>query len=308
MRWSGDNSMWGNGAQAFRIVVLCAFVFLALPACREHMAQPTSMAPSPPDLSHCTRIEIAYFPSTLKYFFPGASVQWLFSPEERGCLESLKKIVVHDRETIRRFAQDVGAAEYQGPNNRSYGIANAAHVICYREDEQLTSFIMIGGSIQTQDGHEFQFRTNGTNWQAIHPRISQLQMRLDCAGNLRSLRRHLPQYFQGKKPYPASPEWCDVIVRDLRSRYGSAKNRVEFLMCPSVREGKCHYAMNPNCKPNSPLDTVLFFETKAGWNQHGGPELFTFDNHDPKGGCVLLNDGTVKFIRTKEELQQLRWK
>jgi hypothetical protein len=53
---------------------------------------------------------------------------------------------------------------------------------------------------------------------------------------------------------------------------------------------------------------VLLFETKAGWNQHGGPELFTFDNHDPKGGCVLLNDGTVKFIRTKEELHQLRWK
>jgi len=48
----------------------------------------------------------------------------------------------------------------------------------------------------------------------------------------------------------------------------------------------------------------------------GGPELFTFDNHEPKGGCVLLNDGnlysvpgpTVRFIRTKEELQALRWK
>ena len=53
---------------------------------------------------------------------------------------------------------------------------------------------------------------------------------------------------------------------------------------------------------------VLLFETKAGWNQHGGPELFTFDNHEPKGGCVLLNDGTVKFIRTEEELQKLRWK
>jgi hypothetical protein len=34
-----------------------------------------------------------------------------------------------------------------------------------------------------------------------------------------------------------------------------------------------------------------------------GPDLFTFDNHDPKGGCVLLNDGTVKFIRTKEEAE-----
>ena len=52
-------------------------------------------------------------------------------------------------------------------------------------------------------------------------------------------------------------------------------------------------------------------------------DLFTFDNHDPKrlapivlpspqrssgGGCVLLNDGTVKFIRTEEELHALRWK
>ena len=53
---------------------------------------------------------------------------------------------------------------------------------------------------------------------------------------------------------------------------------------------------------------VLLFETKAGWNQHGGPELFTFDNHDPKGGHVLLKNGTVKFIRTEDELRQLRWK
>jgi hypothetical protein len=66
--------------------------------------------------------------------------------------------------------------------------------------------------------------------------------------------------------------------------------------------------MNRDCEPTSPGDTVLLFETTAGWNQHGGPELFTFDNHDPKGGCVLLNDGTVKFVRTKEELAQLRWK
>jgi len=78
-------------------------------------------------------------------------------------------------------------------------------------------------------------------------------------------------------------------------------------VCPSASRGKNHYAMNPNCKPDSPSDMVLLFETKAGWNQHGGPELFTFDNHDPKGGCVLLNDGTVKFIRTIEELRQLRW-
>jgi len=68
------------------------------------------------------------------------------------------------------------------------------------------------------------------------------------------------------------------------------------------------FVVNPNCKPKSPPDTVLLFESKVGWNQHGGPELFTFDNHNPKGGCVLFNDGSVRFIRTKEELKKLRWK
>jgi hypothetical protein len=66
--------------------------------------------------------------------------------------------------------------------------------------------------------------------------------------------------------------------------------------------------MNPHCEPNSPPDMVFLFETKAGWNQHGGPELFTFDHHEPRGGNVELKDSTVKFIRAEKELQQLRWK
>ena len=40
-----------------------------------------------------------------------------------------------------------------------------------------------------------------------------------------------------------------------------------------------------NMNLSSPGDMVLLFQTKAGWNQHGGPELLTFDNHDPKDGC-----------------------
>ena len=76
----------------------------------------------------------------------------------------------------------------------------------------------------------------------------------------------------------------------------------------TVRSWVSDYAMNPDCEPNSPPDTVLLLEAEPSWNRHGGPALFTFDNHDPKGGLVLLNDGTVKFIRTEEELTQLRWK
>jgi hypothetical protein len=113
--------------------------------------------------------------------------------------------------------------------------------------------------------------------------------------------------------YPAPPRWCDAIGWAFAGmRIGSEQRKINIKMkvhiCPSVGEGMSTYAMNPGCRYDSASDMVLLFETKAGWNQHGGPELFTFDNHDPRGGCVLLNDGTVKFIRTKEELQQLRWK
>lgn len=111
--------------------------------------------------------------------------------------------------------------------------------------------------------------------------------------------------------YPAPRSWCDALEWSFAGSGAKGKwyeSTIKSHICPSVGEGRSTYAMNPNCKYESPPDMVLLFETKAGWNQHGGPELFSFDNHDPKGGCVLLNDGTVKFIRTKEELQKLRWK
>ena len=114
-----------------------------------------------------------------------------------------------------------------------------------------------------------------------------------------------------KLVYPMPTEWCDAM-ESAYSHPGVKSRWTALIMkshiCPSIGKGRSTYAMNPNCEPNSPPDMVLLFETKAGWNQHGGPELFTYDNHDPRGGCVLLNDGTVKFIRTEEEIHQLRWK
>jgi len=145
------------------------------------------------------------------------------------------------------------------------------------------------------------------------------------------------------RPHFDPNHWCDTIVEDARKTYtngeiGSGKEVRMYpdiyiagvFTCPGihacpgvydyrrVREASTSsqpvdiwisdHAMNPNCREDSPKDMVFLFESKPGWNQHGGPELFTFDNHDPRGGLVLLNDGTVKFIRTEEELQQLRWK
>ena len=70
------------------------------------------------------------------------------------------------------------------------------------------------------------------------------------------------------------------------------------------RKGRCHYAMNPNCYPNSPSDTVLLFETKDGWNQFGGKEILTKENHYGDGCNVLFNDGHCLF---ESNIEKLSW-
>ena len=262
---------------------------------------------SPPDLSRCTRVEIQYQPSMLDYFFPYAAKRSLLSPKETQCLRSIRTIVVHDQECILAFAHDVS----KGSRGGIVTERNMAHVVCYHDGELLKSFTVYNNESIVTDGKRFMYPEGLPSLKRLTLQIKPYELRAECAHNLRVLWTRLNSYHMIEKikmAYPASTEWCDAIVR----AYGTRTMNDEYIRgpfkCPSVGKGKCHYAMNPNCKPDSPPDMILLFETKAGWNQHGGPELFTFDNHDPKGGCVLLNNGTVKFIRTTEELKQLRWK
>ena len=64
--------------------------------------------------------------------------------------------------------------------------------------------------------------------------------------------------------------------------------------------------MNPDREPNSSDDMVLLFETEDGWNQFGGPELLTFENHGSKGCNVLFNDGHKEFIKPSQ-VSKLKW-
>jgi hypothetical protein len=127
-------------------------------------------------------------------------------------------------------------------------------------------------------------------------------MAMECASNLERLRNAAQLYteqFDGL--YPTPNKWCDLL---LEGNYLKSKR---FLRCPAVKGGRCHFAINPNCSPNSPNDVVLLFETKDGWNQYGGPELLTFDNHKGKNAFVLFNGGFIKFINP-EEAGKLKWK
>ena len=45
---------------------------------------------------------------------------------------------------------------------------------------------------------------------------------------------------------------------------------------------------------------------KQRWNQVGGPEILTTENHKGKGCNILFNDGSVEFVKT-ERLGELVW-
>lgn len=276
-----------------------------------------------PELPTCTQIEIRYQPSALEYFFPYMGQQSLMNPAEKKYLQFVKNIVVDNPGHLKAFANDFK----KGRNSSLIDCQRStANVVCYSGDERLMSFTIYNdSSIVTEGRYRFLYPNGFQSLRMLTPKIQPIELRINCAANLRNLWHRIRLYYKVDKKhrvdssgkseilYPAPANWCAAIVQACRTIDIFNEEIIRPFICPAITESKSYlaksyYAMNPNCKYESPPDMVLLFETKAGWNQHGGPELFTFDNHEPKGGCVLLNDGTVKFIRTREELNQLRWK
>ncbi len=296
-------SYWGLGA-----IGTCVLGTVVLP----HMisvlyAQPTQPPRDPAyDLSECTRIEIRLAPSTMAYLGLDDEEKVLLTREEQEHLKSLATIVCDNKESIRSFAMtDLAMGRHIGPAKGEYAISTRIHIVGYNNGERVTAFTMIGNTIRTEERQEFEY---GRGFPHLHLLLAQVWpflLRSVCADNLPGLHGSLTSVADNQA-YPAPTQWCDAVLRHRQKSSPDRSYVKSDFECPSART--CHYAINPDCKLDSPKDAVLLFETKAGWNQHGGPELFTFDNHEPRGGCVLLNDGTVKFVRTEEELRQLRWR
>ncbi|MHC4462325.1 MAG: hypothetical protein ACYS6W_02645 [Planctomycetota bacterium] len=139
-----------------------------------------------------------------------------------------------------------------------------------------------------------------------HSPGSPFTARKRCAANLRALGTCMLIYTTGDYPMPTD-EWCDLLIEfGNRSRKKDMVAIEKCFKCPANKKGRCHYAMNPNCGPNSSPDMVLLFETEGGWNLYGGPEMLTTENHKPKGCNVLFNDLHVEFVKT-ERLGELKW-
>jgi hypothetical protein len=139
--------------------------------------------------------------------------------------------------------------------------------------------------------------------------------RIECLSNLSRFGRAMLIYSNEKGQYPEPNQWCDLLLKD-------GEISIENLICsdiviyspffavrfiwPLPKKGRCNYAINPGCNPNSPPDMVLLFDAKFGWNQYGGPEIMTFDNHEGKGCNILFNDASVQFVRP-EKISALKW-
>jgi len=136
-----------------------------------------------------------------------------------------------------------------------------------------------------------------------HPR-REYAYRIICGVNLRDLGIALQKYASDyDNKYPIVDKWCDLLLQH-------AGITEKHLVCRSAfKKGNqklCHYAINPNAEPNSPEDIVLLFETHGGWNQFGGPEILTLENHNGKGCNVLFNDGRVEFLKPGR-IAELKW-
>jgi len=323
------------GASPFGIAWTLVPIVLALcPACR----------PKAPDLATCTRIELHYTRGALNHFFPSSSIRnTILSADEREYVQSCDSWTVTDQDLIKTFARDLSQGVYR---RKERGFTpGGVGIVGYCGSERVASFTAYPKCIITEDKKEFEYPLGSPDLKILEPpRVGVLRLRWECALHLSKL--FIEGLKQGRASflYPDPNQWCDVIVEALRSRYftyvgwGDKKKRsysdediAKLFACPGtrgsadarnsdtesraparadepVRPSTSNYALNPNCTRDSPGDTVFFFETESSWNRHGGPELFTFKNHDPCGGLVFLKDGSVKFIRTEEELKQLRWK
>lgn len=140
----------------------------------------------------------------------------------------------------------------------------------------------------------------------FHSPGSTFTARKRCAANLQALGKWMMLYAGDyDEQYPLTEKWCDLLTEYMKP---ALDNKVieKCFICPANKKGRCHYAMNPNISPRSRPGLILLFETEGGWNQIGGPEVLTTENHHGKGCNVLFNDSHVEFVRA-DKISGLKW-
>jgi prepilin-type processing-associated H-X9-DG protein len=128
-----------------------------------------------------------------------------------------------------------------------------------------------------------------------------------CMNSMRQLGLAARLYADdNQERFPSAANWCDA----LQKYAGTAKS----FHCPLGDQGqRCHYAFNAQLsglepsKIESPVQTVLYFETDGGWNVSGGPELVLTRPRHPGKVALAFVDGHVELVSVSR-LKNIRWK
>ncbi len=134
-------------------------------------------------------------------------------------------------------------------------------------------------------------------------RVKDIGWRITCERHMNEIGKALMIYTNDYDKYPTPEKWCDLLVKKCNVP-------ADDFRCPLAEKGPCNYALNKNIADlgiTANPDTVVLFETSPGWNQVGGPEILTTENHNGDGCNVVFLDGHVEFIYTKN-IPKLKWK
>lgn len=134
-------------------------------------------------------------------------------------------------------------------------------------------------------------------------RVRTTAHRMVCSTNMCGLGKAMCIYANDyNDKYPTTSKWCDLLIEHTEVTES-------IFRCKGAREGPCNYAMNETIEKlgiEAPPDMVLLFESYPGWNQSGGPEILSTENHSGEGCNILFNDGCVRFVKP-EEIPNLKW-
>lgn len=134
-------------------------------------------------------------------------------------------------------------------------------------------------------------------------KAKQKAQRIHCVNNLKQLGLAVRIYsVDNQDQFPPATTWCDAIQITVGSP--------QVFQCPLAPGQQCAYAFNTKLagKKTGEVnpETVMVFESDAGWNANGGSELMLDPSRHGQVFVVGFADGSVRQI-TATELQNLRW-
>jgi prepilin-type processing-associated H-X9-DG protein len=126
---------------------------------------------------------------------------------------------------------------------------------------------------------------------------------INCVNNMKQLALAVRMYANDhNNQLPPAATWCDAV----QIYVGNPK----VFRCPADPDRRSAYAFNAKLdgKKDNEIDpqTVLIFESQAGWNGAGGAERLALRHHSSGIVNVAFADGAVRSL-TRSQLSTLRW-